>query len=174
MSDNEQLIKQLVDRIAPHVKGRGDFGDLLDMVKRGIWRREDEQSATDFRVRREAFKAEYAVIGWPDFAAKYSLHEAEHRAARLILPTRDLERGLSYFVDTEPTADQRQRSADETPMSKRQACEYLGISPGKFDRLKKQHRLEHVGTFRAGGETASGYPPVAYLYRLSDIRALLD
>lgn len=173
MSDKEQLIKQLADLIGPHVKKRGDLVELLDQVAREIWRREDAQQTDDWRAKLEAFKAETGGLTWPEFAAKYGLHDSEQRAAANTLPRHRYERGIHFFADIEPSPDQRQQIADETTMSKRQACEYLGISPGKFDKLKKQHKLEHVGNVRVN-TAASGYIPVAYLYRLTDIRRLAD
>jgi len=173
MSDKEQLVNQLADLIAPHVKRRGDLPDLLDLVKREIWRREDAIEAAERRASLDAFKAENSVLPWPEFAVKYGLHDKEYRIASHTLSQQRFESGISFFVDTEPTPEQRRYIGDETTMSARQAAEYLGISRGKFNKLKKQHKLEHVGVWRAG-QTSGGFPAAAYLYRLSDIRALKD
>ena len=170
--ERQQMAIEIADLIENRVNGRADLGEVLELVKREIWRRSDAKAAQQRADKIAAFKAQHGVLGWPEFAAKYGLHDAERRAASYTLPQRHYERGISYFLDQPPTDKQRATIAQETTMSANQAASYLGISRDRFDKLKKRHGLQHVSAIRAG-RTASGFTKGAYLYSKADIDRLL-
>lgn len=167
----EELAAEIVELIGDRANSRGDLADILDLVQREIWRREDAKAAARREARIEAAKIESNLLPWPEYAEKYGLHESERRAAGIYLPKKNIEQGITYFHDTAPTDEQRQKLADETTMSKRQAADYLGITPGQFDKLKKAHGLERVSSIRTG-KISGGFPVAAHLYRKSDIDRL--
>lgn len=172
MSDHDQLVRRIADAIEPLIIGETTYlPDLLQAVYRELWARQDARKAADLAAERAEFKQEHGLLTWTEFSAKYGLHASERWAAERILPQKSSIERLKYYLDKEPTDEQRQAIAHETTMSARQAAEYLGISRQQFDKLKKQHRLEPARNIRTG-YTASGFTKAAYLYRKSDIDKL--
>jgi hypothetical protein len=71
-------------------------------------------------------------------------------------------RAVYFDADLEIDAE----TLGQAQLTRRAAAEWLGISPGKFDRLKRKLKIEHVDSF----PSRSGYP--AYLYSLADLEGM--
>lgn len=169
--EREQIAKELADLLEQKLAGRGDLGEILELLKWEIWRRDERRKASDWSDELIAFKAQHGAIDWPEYAAKYGFTYAkEEYAAYDILETVRFNRNIRFFVDTEPTPAQRESIANMTTMSAKQAAEYLGISRYQFDKLREKHNLEHASLWQGGPRNS--YPRTAKLYRKSDVDRL--
>ena len=93
--------------------------------------------------------------------ARFSSGRRWHPGAVKLPDGRWLWRG-----DLTLSAAERAALADRALLTRHQAAEWLGVSPGQFDRLKQRAGVAAAGSY----PTASGYP--GKLYRLSDLRRL--
>ena len=66
------------------------------------------------------------------------------------------------------TAKQRQYLKENTTLTKLQACEFFGIAPEKFDKLKKKYPIDYVDKMR--GRYGHRYN----IYKLSDLEAMAN
>lgn len=70
-----------------------------------------------------------------------------------------------YKPPFELTAEQKRYLRENVTLTRLQACEKLGITPSKFDRLKKKYQLQYVEKMPHNGF-------YYYLYRLADLEEI--
>lgn len=128
------------------------------------------------RGRRDAWVAEHGLLTWQEAQERLGLSSQELYVAVELNLVRYVEVrteavGYAFVHDRvhdvhELTPADRQVIAEHVYLTRVKAAERLGISPVKFDTLRKRAGLQHAKTER--GE--SGWP--LYLYRQSDVDRL--
>lgn len=152
------FVAAVVDVINRYNKaGDRSLGKLLDDARAtavNAVRAQATRATTDDRI---AWLAKHNAITPEAYCDKYNLSRFEYKALEHLIERVRYTPREYYPVDVPPTPEQRQVARDNVTYSKKQACADLGISPGRFDNLKRELSIEHVKTYRAGAH-------VGYLY----------
>lgn len=138
----------------------------------------EAQSAAAERAWYVNWRQEQNVLDTPEYAAKYGIPAILRKGMDSVLPFIPYTRGkgvyaTSHYRDEPPTPEQWQQLIARASVSKKQACQLFSISEGQFDRAKKQHPIEHIGSYRAG-QRENGFMNVGYVYALSDVMNMLN
>ncbi|MDF2434884.1 MAG: hypothetical protein JWP44_4515 [Mucilaginibacter sp.] len=127
-------------------------------------------------ARVTAWAVEHGYVDWPEAQERLGLTSQELYAAREIglvqtvyIPrhvTGPLYAGGTRLQIHDLTTEERQQIDDNVFITRKSAAARLGISPAKFDKLRKHWHVDPTRTLRGD----SGWP--VYLYRQSDIKRL--
>lgn len=136
----------------------------------------DQAVAAAKQARRDAWVTERGLLTWQEALECLNLSGPELHAALELELVRavdvpSIEAGYAFLHDRvieprELTPADRKVIAEHVYLTRLQAAKHLGITPARFDTLRKKTGLKHARTER--GE--SGWP--LYLYRQSDIDGL--
>jgi hypothetical protein len=130
------------------------------------------------RRGRGAWIAEHGLLTWQETQERLGLTTQELYAAKdldlvqsLEVPVQTL--GSTFMHDRvlevhELTPAERTQIAENVLLTRVQAAERLGITPAKFDSLRKRAGIKHAKAARGD----SGWP--MYLYRQSDVDRLRE
>lgn len=138
----------------------------------------EAQAAAAERAWYQNWKTEQNVLDTPEYAAKYGIPVILRKGMDSVLPFIPYTRGKGVYAtyhyrDEPPTPEHWQQLIARASVNKKQACQLFSISEGQFDRAKKQHPIEHIGSYRAG-QRENGFMNVGYVYALSDVMNMLS
>ena len=176
------IAEQLAAELAAKLEAAGypvdmqryiDIGPLLTAAFSHLVGEREKVANEAKKVRRDAWVAERGLLTWEQAQERLRLSGQELHAALDLEIVRSVEVptevvGYAFMRDRvieahELTPAEREQIAENVFLTRNQAAARLGITPARFDTLRKKAGLQHVRTER--GE--NGWP--LYLYRQCDV-----
>jgi hypothetical protein len=179
------IAEQLADELAGKLEAAGypvdmqrysDVGTLLSAAFSHLVSEREKVANEAKRARRDAWVTERGLLSWEQAQERLGLNSAELYAAKDLELVRSVEvpsaeMGYAFLQDKtlevrELTDQERASIAAHVYLTRVQAAERLGITPAKFDTLRKKAGIAQAVTERGD----SGWP--LYKYRQSDVDRL--